>query len=148
MKFRFSVFQIIVAASAILFILALAPQRRAVAQQVGPLYCSQNAQYDASTTGSTRFFTANATSPRQVYICGYQINVGATATNVQLKSGTGTNCGTGTANITPNFVLPIAGRMDDASPAWRGLLVPAGQDICIVASGANAVQAIIFYTYQ
>lgn len=120
----------------------------AYAQQQGAIYCSQNAQYDASTNGSTRIFTANATSPRQVYICGYIINVGATATNVQLKYGTGTNCGTGTANITPNFVLPIAANIDDPSPVFRGLLVPAGQDICLVTSAGNPVQAIVYLTYQ
>lgn len=120
----------------------------APAQQVGALNCSQNAQYDASTTGSTRIFTANAASSARVYICGFTIQVGATATNVQFKYGTGTNCGTNTGNITPNFVLPIAGQIRDSSGVWRGLVSPAGNDVCIVASGANPVQAIVYYTYQ
>lgn len=118
------------------------------AQQQGSLYCSQNVQYDASTNGGTRIFTANAASSARVFICGYTIQVGATATNVQLRNGTGTNCGTGTANLTPLFVLPIAGQLSDQSPNWRGLTSPAGNDICIFTSAGNPVQAIIYYTYQ
>lgn len=120
----------------------------APAQQVGSINCSQNAQYDAATSGSTRIFTANAASSARVYICGYTIQVGATATNVQLKYGTGTNCATGTGNLTPNFVLPIAGLLTDPSGVWRGLVSPAGNDVCIVTSAGNPVQAIIYYTYQ
>lgn len=134
-----------------LLIAALAfalPAPPAIAQQTNEIFCSQVVSYDASTNGATRLFTANATSARQVYICGYIINVGATATNVQLKYGTGTTCGTGTINVTPNWVLPIAGKVDDASPGWRGLLVPAGNDLCLVTSAGNAVQAQVFYTYQ
>lgn len=126
-------------------ILLSAPSR---AQQVGSIYCSQNAQYDASTNGATRVFTANATSGRSVYICGYVVNVGATATNVRFSYGTGTNCGTGTTSLTPLFVLPIAGKAEDDSPVWRGLTVPAGNDLCIFTSAGNAVQAIVYYTYQ
>jgi len=33
-------------------------------------------------------------------------------------------------------------------PCLRGLVAPAGNDICIVTSAGNAVQAIIYYTYQ
>lgn len=126
-------------------LLAVAPSN---AQQVGAIYCSQNAQYDASTNGSTRIFTANSASSAQVYICGFIIQNGATATNVQLKYGTGTNCATGATALTPNFVLPIAGRIEDSSPVFRGLVSPAGKDVCLVTSAGNAVQAILYYTYQ
>lgn len=136
----------IIAALALVAALCIAPASHA--QQQGALYCSQNAQYDASTSGSTRIFTANAASSSRVYICGYTIQVGATATNIQLKYGTGTNCGSGTANLTPNFVLPIAGQLSDNSPTWRGLVSPAGNDVCIVTSAGNPVQAIVYYTYQ
>lgn len=118
------------------------------AQQQGALYCSQNVQYDGTANGSTRIFTAAAASSNRVYICGYTIQVGATATNIQLRSGTGTNCGTGTANVTPLFVLPIAGRLTDHSSTWRGLVSPGGNDLCIFTSAGNPVQAIIYYTYQ
>lgn len=118
------------------------------AQQQGSIYCSQNVQYDGTANGSTRIFTANAASSARVFICGYTIQVGATATNIQLRNGTGTNCGTGTANVTPLFVLPVAGQLSDHSPVWRGLASPAGNDLCIFTSAGNPVQAIIYYTYQ
>lgn len=124
------------------------PAPPAVAQQQGEMYCSQQAQYDASTNGATRIFTANATNARQVFICGYILNVGATATNVQLRYGTGTTCGTGTVNLTPLWVLPIAGQIFDEQGVYHGMLVPAGNDLCIFTSAGNAVQAQVFYTYQ
>lgn len=117
----------------------------APAQQLG---CTSNAQYDASTNGATRIFTANATSPRQVFICGYTINVGAVATNVGFSYGTGTNCGTGTTAITPAYVLAAGGQMFDDAGIWHGLTVPAGKDVCIVTSAGNPVQAILYYVYQ
>lgn len=128
--------------------LALALLAPAHAQQTADIYCSQQAQYDASTSGSTRIFTANATSPRQVYVCGFLINVGAVATNVQLNYGTGTNCGTGTTAVTPNWVLPAAGQIADEQGVFHGMQVPAGKDICISTSAGNPVQAILYYTYQ
>lgn len=118
------------------------------AQQAGSIYCSQNVAYDGTANGATRVFTATVGSGRMAYICGYQINVGGTATNVQLRYGTGTNCGTGTINITPLWVLPIAGKVTDDSAFFRGLLVPAGNDVCVFTSAGNAVQAQIYYTYQ
>lgn len=124
------------------------PFKRAEAQQVGQLACSQNAQYDASTNGSTRIFTAGVSSARQIYICDFIINVGAVATNVQFQSGTGTNCGTGTANVTPLFVLPVAGQLIDTAGIWRGLTVPAGKDLCVFTSAGNPVQVIVYFNYQ
>jgi hypothetical protein len=112
------------------------------------LTCNANAQYDASTNGATRIFTAGATSLRQVFVCGYVINVGSVATNVSFSYGTGTNCGTGTVALTPTFVLPAAGQMFDDAGIWHGLIVPAGKDLCINTSAGNPVQAIVYYIYQ
>lgn len=131
-----------------LLALSIGLRPEAQAQQTGEIGCSQNVKYDASTSGSTRIFTANATSGRQLYICGYFINVGTVATNVGLSYGTGTNCGTGTTTLTPTWVLPAAGQIFDEAEFWHGLTVPAGQDLCIVTSAGNAVQAQIFYSYQ
>lgn len=130
------------------FLLGWPIAENARAQQAGQLACSQSVQYDASTNGSTRIFTATATSPNRVYLCDFLIVVGGTATNVQFKSGTGTNCGTNTANLTPNFVLPINGQLNFGSGIWEGLTVAAGQDLCIVTSAGNPVQALVTYTYQ
>lgn len=121
----------------------------APAQSAGPIYCSQKIDYDGTANGGTRLvdFTT-VPSTRQAFICGYTINVGATATNVQLRTGTGTNCGSNTANLTPLWVLPIAGQVMEVSPVWRGVTVPAGRDLCIFTSAGNPVQATVYYTYQ
>lgn len=124
--------------------LALAP---AQAQQVGAVYCSQSATYDASTNGATRL-VANS-SNRAIYICGYQITWGAAATgNVTLEYGTGTNCATDETAITPAVQGVAQFKVEDNSPVWRGLTVPVAKDFCLKTSAGIAIQAIIYYTLQ
>jgi hypothetical protein len=105
--------------------------------------CNQSASYDTNTSGSTKI--VSGASKTVIYICGYTIVSGGTA-NVSLKSGTGTNCGTGTAAVTPAYSMVAQNRVSDDSPVWRGLLVPTGQDLCINSSAGVAIQAIVYYT--
>lgn len=109
--------------------------------------CDQHAKYDASTSGSTKI--VSGVSGRKVYICGLLIQVGATATNVQITEGTGTNCGSGSANITPAYQLPVNGGTGFLSPFWTGMQsAVAADDVCVNASAANAVQADLWYSIQ
>jgi hypothetical protein len=85
------------------------------------------------------------TGSARIFICGYAIQaVGGTA---QLVYGTGTTCGTGTTPLSPIFATTVPGQ--DTSPNFRGLLVPNGADVCLVAgAGATASQAIVYYVLQ
>jgi hypothetical protein len=65
----------------------------------------------------------------------------------QLVYGTGTTCGTGTTPLSPIFATTVPGQ--DTSPNFRGLLVPNGVDVCLIAgAGATASQAIVYYILQ
>lgn len=110
----------------------------------GAIKCGSSAVYDASTSGRTQIVAASGSTV--IYICGYSITVGGTATNVKLDYGTGTNCGTSPASITPAFQIAANGGIVDGSPEYRGLKTIASQALCINASAANAVQAIVYYT--
>lgn len=126
-----------------LFALAL-PAR---AQGVSPALmfgCNQSAIYDASTNGSTKLVTGVAV--KQIYVCGWNIFWGGTAT-VKLTYGTGGTCGTGTTAITPAFSGVAQSYDIDPSSVYKGLTpVPASNDLCITTSAGVAVQAIVYYS--
>lgn len=113
-----------------------------VNQPPSTISCNATAQYAASTSGLTKIVTGVA--GKIVYICGYTIHGGA-AVNVGLSTGTGTNCATGTAALTPQYVLASGTDVTDSSPWFRGLQVPAATDLCINSSGAAAATAIVYY---
>ena len=109
--------------------------------------CASHAFYDASTNGSTKIITGAA--GKDVLICGVMVNVGSTATNVKLVEGTGTNCGSGTASMTPAYQIAANGNAGFLTWVWTGLkTATAGDDVCINASAGNAVQADVWYAIQ
>lgn len=119
----------------------------AYAQGVSPnqmFGCNQAAIYDASTTGSTKLVTGNAN--QRIYVCGWNLFGGGTV-SVKLVYGTGGTCGAGTQAITPAFQLTAQTRDVDHLPVYTGIPpVPSSNDLCLNASGAVAVQAIVYYT--
>lgn len=110
----------------------------------GLIVCDKTATYDASTSGSTQLVALSGSTV--IYICGYDLNVGGTATNVKLVYGTGVNCATSPANLTPAYQMAANGGRVLYNPVWGGLKTTAGQALCINASGANAVQGVVWYT--
>ena len=107
------------------------------------LDCNQTLLYDASTNGSTQLLTAQ--TGRSIYICGYTIVWGGTAT-VKLVNGTGTACATNEAAVTPAYSGVAQTVVSDSSSFWRGLVVTPGVNLCIKTSAGVAVQALVFYT--
>lgn len=106
--------------------------------------CNLYVFYDASTNGDTQVVAP--VSGLSIYICGYAIHTGGTATTVKLDYGTGSNCGTGNKALTPGWQLAINADRTADSPFFNGLSVPAGNALCVNASAGNAVQVEIFYT--
>jgi hypothetical protein len=104
--------------------------------------CRQTVLYDASTNGSTKLITGVSTA--NVRICGFNIWAGGTAT-VKLVTGTGTNCATNEAAITPAYSLTTQTGVADSAGVWRGLLAASGLDVCIKTSAGVAVQAQLYY---
>jgi hypothetical protein len=120
----------------------------ALAQPVSPyglLQCTNSTFYDASTAGATQLVAALAGA--RIYVCGYTIDVGATATNISLVYGTGTNCATGQTGLTPVWNLPINGFMVD-NIAAAPLVAPPGQALCVLSSAANPAKVLVRYLQQ
>lgn len=109
----------------------------------GLVACNSTAKYDASTSGSTELVAL--ASSQTIRVCGFNIIAGGTV-NVKLVYGTGTNCGTGSTNMTPAYQLTAQAGMVDHTPFWNGLATAASNALCINASGATAVQAMVYYT--
>lgn len=109
--------------------------------------CDLHAKYDASDTGSITMITG--VSGRKIYICGYILATGGTATNLKLREGSDANCATNAADLTPAWQLSTNDRIGMMAPFWTGLAVSTNAYyVCINASAANAHQAEIWYTIQ
>lgn len=113
--------------------------------QSGPVSCPSSAIYDASTNGATKLVTGLST--RNIYICGYQLFAGGTA-SVSLVTGTGTNCATSQAAVTPAYPLIAQTGVADQSPVFRGLAVGRSLDLCIKTSAGVAVQGVVYYSQE
>jgi hypothetical protein len=128
---------------ALLFVIAAALALLAPIPALAQTYCSATQIYDANpvVSTSTKLIVAQTAG---IYVCGYLLE-GSGAGSVQLIYGQGAACETGTGVLTPKFTFgtvtnpPIV----DQSPAWRGMFVPPGNDLCITATGP--VQAIVYY---
>jgi len=109
--------------------------------------CDTHAFYDASDNGKKTVVAG--VSAKKIYVCGYIMATGGTATNLSLTSGTGTDCVTTSTAITPAFQLVANDRIGANSPFWNGLITLANADnLCVNASAGNAHQVEIWYTVQ
>lgn len=109
--------------------------------------CDSHAKYDASDNGSITLVTGVAS--RKVYVCGYILATGGTATNLKLREGSDANCATNAADLTPAWQLVANDKIGMQSSFWTGLAVSTNAYyVCVNASAGNAHQAEIWYTIQ
>jgi len=109
--------------------------------------CDSHAKYDASDNGSKTLVTG--VSGRKVYVCGYILATGGTATNLKLREGSDADCATNGADLTPAWQLVANDKLGMQSAFWTGLAVSTNAYyVCVNASAGNAHQAEIWYTIQ
>jgi hypothetical protein len=135
-----------------------------------PLGCTLQAILNAGspTTATTRFFTAAATGTQTIFIngvatavtvgksvkiCSYILDVKQPATpgDFGLIYGTGTNCGTGTTNVTPQFfgTASVNQRAQQEYSSGTWLIVPPGKDICAAVSAAvTNIRVTVLYRLE
>jgi hypothetical protein len=127
---------------ALLFAALLSAIPRPAHAQI-PISCTSTALYDASTNGTTQLVAAITNA--RIYVCGFVFWSAGTA-NVQLQQGTGTNCGTGTVNMTPAFRFAGTSGVGVTSLGnYQGLSTTLSQALCINSSAGVAVQAIVYF---
>lgn len=109
--------------------------------------CDLHAKYDASDNGSITMVTG--VSGRKVYICGFILATGGTATNLKLREGSDANCATNGADLTPAYQLTANDKIGMMAAFWTGLVVSTNAYyVCVNASAGNAHQAQLWYTIQ
>ena len=111
----------------------------------GMITCDLHAKYDASDNGSKTLVTG--VSGRKIYVCGYILATGGTATNLKLREGSDADCASNGADLTPAYQLVANDKIGMQAPFWTGLTVSTNAYYaCVNASAGNAHQAEIFYT--
>lgn len=116
----------------------------------GYLNCDNTAIYDAATSGATQLVAL--TSGKTIYVCGFQFSTSqASAVNVGLVYGTGTNCATGQTKMTPAYPLQAVASSGPIglvamTPGFTGLRTAASNALCINTNAAASVQAVVWYT--
>ena len=109
------------------------------------IICDKTAQYDTNTNGATKLITG--TSTNTVYVCGYTIVSGGTV-GVGFVTGTGTNCATDQAAITPVYSVVAQSIITESAASFRGLRAAPGIDLCIKTNAGTAVGAILYYAQK
>lgn len=132
-------------------VLVLALCSAAAAQQMVPAatLCNQSSLLQMTTATTTQIVAL--ASGQEVRVCAYEIqgSTTATATTLKLVSGTGTNCGTGTANLTPAWNMPASSTaLPMASGSGIGELfsTPVGAALCATNSAAGTVNIRVTWT--
>lgn len=98
-----------------------------------------------STATTTKLFVGNGARAADITQINFQA---AGADNVSLEYGTGTNCGTNTTPLTGTYTLTTGGFISLGDGFGSLFIVPAGNDVCLVTSGAVVLGGSISWNTQ
>ena len=96
---------------------------------------------DANAT-ATQIVALSGTT--KIYVSAYSI-VASVAENVKFQYGTGTNCGTGTTDITALMAFAANGGIAAGSGMAPLFVVPAGNAFCVTASTTGPTAVNVSY---
>ncbi len=145
---------------ALFILLALCLQARAQ-EKATAIRCNAAAIYETAVVGTTKLVSAPQTGA--LYVCGFMFGSSASSTiSTRLSYSTGGVFTTNTLDshplITGALQVPITPAfsvtsptivVNDTSSAYRGLYVPAGNQLNITTSVATGtIQAIVYYFQQ
>lgn len=103
--------------------------------------CTLQQPINLSASGNTRIINAGGTGT--IHIC--EISFSSTAAeNIQFTEGTGTNCGTGTANVSGSYQSVQSIVLDPQVTAPISTQTP-GDDFCINQSAAQVTGGLVIY---
>lgn len=125
----------------------------AVAQSPGTI-CNKSAILSTSTSGVQQIIAAPANpTPQSVHVCDVYFDLvqGATPANFGLVYGTGSNCGTGQANLTAQWIgvaSSFQGFVQEPGPS-AALFVPNNNAVCfdLTAAPTGAAVQVLYAIY-
>jgi hypothetical protein len=114
-----------------------------LAQPVGPpneIWCNRTG---VAASGPATVIVATGVAARTVSICGWIASATAAAT-LQIITGTGATCGTGTVNVTAVHAIPAgASLVYSSGAAWFSAATAA--NVCAIIGGTGPVQLTLTY---
>lgn len=105
--------------------------------------CDSQAFLNMSTATTTEIVAL--TSSQSIRVCSYRLMAGGTA-NVKFVRGTGTNCGTGTTDVSANFPLVAQSGLAPSGGSSPIYIITASNALCVTSSAAVTVAVEVSYT--
>jgi hypothetical protein len=109
----------------------------------GIIACDSSVFLDMATATTTQLVALS--SGKSIYICSYDIQSNGTA-SVKLVYGTGSNCGTGTTQLTSNLDLTAQTGLSRGSGLGMLAKTAASNALCATSSAAVNVHIDVTYT--
>lgn len=109
----------------------------------GIIACDSSVFLDMATATTTQLVALS--SGKSIYICSYDIQSNGTA-SVKLVYGTGSNCGTGTTQLTSNLDLTAQTGLSRGSGLGMLAKTAASNALCATSSAAVNVHVDVTYT--
>lgn len=111
--------------------------------------CNNVAIINTSSSGTAQLVAL--ASSKAILVCGWKISTSsASATNVSLTYGTGSNCGTGTTTMSDTIRFPagVTGLQGHValSPFYNGLTTATSNALCVTNSAAVQIDGLVYYT--
>lgn len=134
---------IAVAAVILIAVTAHGPAVEAQPQFRTPISCTSAVPITINTITTTQL--VGLTSGQTIHICGFVLH-SAGATSAKLVYGTGTNCATGTTDITPLFTFTTTpSNVTYGSGIGRVAGAPASNAVCVNNTAAIQVSGVLTY---
>lgn len=111
--------------------------------QVGIVQADNQAIINMSTATTTQIVAL--TSSQNIYVGAWNVVAAGTGT-IKLVYGTGSNCGTGTTDLTPAYSLVAQAGLAQGTGLGVIYKVPASQALCVTTSAAVGMQGTVSYT--
>lgn len=114
------------------------------AQAPNQFVCSVTMTTNTTTQCQPAATTINNV-PVRAYVTDFQINTttGGTTSTIQLKTGTGSNCGTGTANLSAITYADTVVSTTNVIGMRTPLIAPLQTAVCVTQAGAAAGTSVV-----
>jgi len=117
----------------------------------GIIQCDKSVVFNSTTAATTELVALSA--GQVIYVCGYSLTIQGVATtpaSIKFVYGTGSNCGTGTTNLTGTLTGSTVAGSAIAVNAGSGLgtvfRTTAGQALCMTTATVTLKAGHVFYT--
>lgn len=106
--------------------------------------CDQSAIVNVTAANTTQLVALTAS--RSIRVCSWAVSISLAGT-AQFVSGTGSNCGSGTANLTGALSIATGVTSNQGSGSGELFHTPAGNALCLAAVTGNVTGVVSYAVY-